>query len=52
MRVYSTVSATAWAIAVHANLEVFNKTLEKRDEMLGFSDVSRNRLFDQVIRED
>lgn len=46
MRVYSVVSVTACAIAVDANLEVFNKTFEKSDEMLGFSDVSGYRLFE------
>ena len=46
MRVYPAVSVAACAIVAHANLEVFNKTLEKSDEMLGFPDVSRYRLFE------
>lgn len=46
MRVYPVVSATACAIVMHANLEVFNKTLEECHKVLGFSDVSRYRLFE------
>jgi hypothetical protein len=34
-----------------AYLEIFNKTLEKCDEVLCFSDVARYRLIQQIVRK-